>query len=101
MKISLHDGVTTKTKQNKRTIYTQTIDAILLDKTTDPRAISRDNGRILSVDIWERNYFVAEPTILNASKVIPVDGTVRMILGLERTCHQTPQARKKTALPAP
>jgi len=55
----------------------------------------------LSVDIWERNSSVAEPTILNAGQVIPVYGTVRMILGLERLCHQTSRLKKRLKLPVP
>ena len=48
----------------------------------------------MGVEIWERNSSVAEPTILNAGQVVPVYGTVRVILGLNRTCHQTSRLKE-------
>jgi hypothetical protein len=97
MKTSLHEKNDKKTTQP--TVYTQTVDAIFLDKITDPRAVTRYNSRILSIEVWERNNCVTEPTILNAGKVIPVDGAVGVILGLDRAYRQIPQTRERIELP--
>jgi len=79
-----------------RTVYTQAINAILLNEVTDPRTVSGDDGRILSVDIWESYFGVAKPAILNAGQVIPVNGAVRMILRLGKRRSLGTTMRQRT-----
>ncbi len=73
-----------KIRRRKLTIDTQTIDVELLNESLDPRGVGSNNRRVLGVDIGEGHLGIAEPAVLFASRVAPLDRAVRVVLRLLR-----------------
>ena len=63
-------------------IDTQTVDVVRLDKILDPRLITGDDVWELGVYVGKRDFGVAEPAVLLAGRVAPVNGAVRVVLRL-------------------
>ena len=97
-RILLSAGTVRNTRQEMLTINTQTIDPVLLNKRLNPFSIGRYHHWVLGVHVRQRDLGVAKPTFLNARDVVPIHGTIRVILRLvkrfstrlvrEQTCMQ-------------
>ncbi len=66
-----------------RTINTEPVKFISAHEILDPVAVGRNNGWVLSIDIWQGNLGVAKPAVLLARDVTPIDCAVRVKLRLE------------------
>ena len=64
------------------TINTQAVDVELADERLDPALIRGDDVRVLGVDVGKGDVQVAEPAVLLAGRVPPLDGAIRVVLRL-------------------
>ena len=68
--------------EGKLTVDAEAVDVELADEGLDPVRVRGDDGRVLGVDIGERDVQVSEPAVLLAGRVAPVNGAVRVVLRL-------------------
>ena len=61
-------------------VNTQTIDAIFLHESTDPRVVCADHRRVFGVNVGQGDFGVAKPALFNTCAVAPVDRAIMMVL---------------------